>query len=130
VLPVGEPVLQREVVGGEHGRALVQAAVTTGGVDHHRVQPPREARALGERHEFAIEIRGTADEVVNRGVARRAAFNATWSACSSHQSYRPGARHTVHEARRVAARTSPLAQARSPSTTQRGHSDTVRYAIG
>jgi hypothetical protein len=62
--PVGESVLQREVVNGEHGRALVQVAVAIGGVAQQPGQPTGEARALGERHQLALQFRSAGDQIV------------------------------------------------------------------
>jgi hypothetical protein len=52
------------VVNGEHGRALVQVAVAIGGVAQQPGQPTGEARALGERHQLALQFRSAGDQIV------------------------------------------------------------------
>jgi hypothetical protein len=61
-------VLEREVVEDEHGPALVQVTVAIDRVEQQRVQPPHEARALGERHQFALQFRGSGDQIADGGV--------------------------------------------------------------
>ncbi|WP_190824637.1 hypothetical protein [Saccharopolyspora pogona] len=69
VTAIGQPVLQREAVDGEDGPALVENAVAIGRLEQHRVQPPREARALGERHELTLEVPSAGNQITDRDIA-------------------------------------------------------------
>lgn len=68
---VRKSVLEREPVDGVHRSGLVQVAEVIRGIAQQHVQRLPEARALGERHELALQVPGPVEQIPDRSVARR-----------------------------------------------------------